>query len=581
MNTRTLCAFALLGFGCSSPPPAPPATEVIPTAETPTPKPDPPAPSTGLRFEDRAGDWGVRFTQHAGRHTDRWMPETMGSGLAIIDVNRDGAPDLLFTDSGSLAGDATPDVGPRLFLGDGKGAFSDQTQAWGLTHAGYGMGIAAADVDNDGWIDIYLTTSDGKNRLLRNDAGTGFVDVTATWGAQTTAWTTSAAFLDLERDGDLDLYVASYVTYSVEDALKCWFRSIHIYCTPALFDAQPDLLLRNDGGRFTDISDRIAGSFGKGLALATGDLDADGDTDIYVANDITRNLLWLNDGSGGLAESGQLAGVAYSELGREEASMGVGVADYNGDGHQDLAVTNLQGESTNLYAGGASGLYRERSDAAGVAITARARLAFGVEFLDGDNDGDEELLTANGHVSDNVGDYRDGVSFPQRNSLYENLGAGQMLDVTAGAGPALASVEVSRGLAVGDLNGDGGLDFVFVNNEGAAQVGGNATPNRGHWLILWLEGVTANRSAIGAIVTARIGEQTITREVRGASSYLSVSDRRLHLGLGDAGSVDSLTVTWPGGDPQTFQDVAGDRHLRLVQGGTPVPFTPGATVIAP
>ncbi len=580
MIRRTLLALVLLGSGCAAPSVTPP-DEATESAVTPAPRPTPAPPSTGLRFEDRTADWGVRFTQHAGRHDDRWMPETMGAGLAIIDVNRDGAPDLLFVDSGSLADDVPAGAGPRLFLGDGKGGFSDQTKAWGLTLSGYGMGIAAGDVDGDGWIDVYLTTVRGRDRLLRNDGGKGFVDVTEGWSVVPSGWTTSAAFLDLEQDGDLDLYVVRYVTYSVQDALKCWFRSIHIYCTPSLFDAQPDRLLRNDGDRFTDISDRIAGSFGKGLAIGTGDLDADGDTDLYVANDITRNLLWLNDGSGGLVESGQLAGVAYSELGREEASMGVAVADYNGDGRQDLAVPNFQGESTNLYAGGESGLFRERSDAAGVAITARAKLGFGVEFLDADNDGDEELMTANGHVSDNVADYRDGVTFAQRNSLYENLGDGQMKDVTDGAGPALADMQVSRGLVVGDLDGDGGLDFVFSNNEGAAQVGGNSTPDRGHWLSLWLEGVRANRSAIGAVVTARIGERTITREVRGASSYLSVSDRRIHLGLGEADRVDSLTVTWPGGAPQTFQDVAADRHLHLVQGGTPTQYTPGAAVIPP
>lgn len=566
----------VLLLGCSTPPAPAPTPTPAPEA-TPAPSPTPAPPSTGLRFEVKSS---ASFTQSAGRHAERWLPETMGSGVAIIDVDRNGAPDLLFVDSGSVADDRPATAGPKLFLGDGRGGFADATEAWGLSHVDYGMGIAAGDVDNDGWIDIYLTTFGGADRLLRNVDGTRFEDVTAAWGITPTGWTTSAAFLDLENDGDLDLYALRYVTYDPAEALKCWFRTIHVYCTPALYEAQTDLLWRNDGGRFVDTSAAIASSFGKGLALGTADLDGDGDTDVYVANDISRNLLMLNDGKGGFEETAQIAGVAYSELGREEASMGVAISDVDGDGRQDLAVTNFQGESTSLHMQGEHGLYDERSDSAGVGITARARLGFGVEFLDADNDGDEELLTANGHITDNVGEYRDGVSFAQTNSLYENLGGGRMKDVSAGAGPALAAEHVSRGLAVGDLDGDGGLDFVFVNNEGPAQIGGNASA-RGHWLNLWLEGTTANRSAIGAVVTATIGDRTLVREVRGASSYLSVSDRRIHLGLGDATQVDTLTIRWPGGPEQTLTGVAGDRFVRIVQGAEPSEYTPGAATIAP
>lgn len=566
---------SLLGAGC----PEPQAPSLF--EPTPAQAASPPAgPATALRFEDGTAASGVSFRHHGGRHEAKWLPETMGAGVAIVDLNRDGAPDLLLVDSGSLLDDAPPDAGPRLYLNDGAGRFTDVTAAWGLTRYGYGMGVAVGDVDGDGWTDVYLTTWEGTDRLLRNVGGERFEDVTEAWAVAPSGWTTSAAFFDLENDGDLDLYALRYVDYPLQDAIKCWFRSIHIYCTPTLYEALPDRLLVNEGGRFVDASDRIKDHYGKGLALATGDLDQDGDTDIYVADDITRNLLLLNDGAGGFVERGQMAGVAYSEVGREEASMGVAVSDFDADGRPDVAVTNFQGESTNLYSPGATGLYREKSDAVGIGRTARARLAFGIEFFDGDNDGDEELLTANGHVTDNVGEYRDGVTFAQANSLYENRGDGTMPDVSAAAGPALQDLQVSRGLAVGDLDGDGGLDFVFVNNEGTAQVGINSGP-RGHWLNLWLEGSSSNRSAIGAVVTARIGDRTISREVRGASSYLSQSDKRVHLGLGAATSIDELAIAWPGGERQVLTEVAGDRFLRMVQGGAPVAYTPGAAAIAP
>ena len=590
----TLALFA--GSACESQTtPAPPKTapslfeNKSPSSPTPTPaaSESPPESQGELAFTTVTAPWTEVLVHHAGRTDAKWLPEILAGGVALLDVDRNGALDILLADGGALAGETASNVGPRLLLGTATGTFEDASAAWGLTHAGYGMGIAAGDVDGDGWVDIYLTTYDGHDRLLHNDEGTGFSDVTEAWGLRPSGWSTSAAFADIDDDGDLDLYVVRYVVYDLEQAIKCWFRAIHIYCEPGMYTPLPDMLWRNDGDHFTDISvaSGIAAHAAKGLAIATGDFDDDGDIDFYVADDTSRNLLLLGDGSGAFEEVGIKSGVALSELGREEASMGVAVSDSNADGRWDLAVTNFQAEPTSLYVRSQGGHYRERSDAAGIGASARARLSFGIEWLDADNDGLEDLLTANGHIADNVETYREKVGFAQRNSLYRRVGDGQFEDVSDTSGPGLLHVAVSRGLAVGDLDADGGLDYVVVNNNAQAQVVRNTTQNRGHWLSLWLEADSSRRSAgrspIGAVVTATLEHGKLRREVRGASSYLSVSDRRVHLGLGSATQVEELEIRWPDGQVQSLGVVKADAHLHIVQGQAPVAYKPGREIIRP
>jgi len=590
-HTAVLIAFlSLTGLGSTACKPAAPAVAPAtkPLFDTQADPRESRVRTTDLRFTDASTATGIVFRHAPHYSAAKYMPEVMGSGVAVVDVNRDGAPDVVSINAGDIRASERPtDALNRLFINDGRGHFRDATEEWNLPSSGFGMGIAAADYDNDGWIDLLLTSFNCGVTLLRN-TGKGFVDVTAASAIakDDRGWSTSAGWIDLEGDGNLDLYICRYVNYTLQNALKCYTNNIHTYCTPLLYDAVPDRLLRNNGdGTFSDLS-KLHGLDDdptKGLAVCVADVNGDGFDDVFVANDTTRNLLWLNDGKGRLKEVARQAGVAYSEIGAEEAGMGADVTSLNGNSLLDIVCTHFQGETTAIYRQGLGSelFFREVSDAVGVGATSRARLSFGVKFLDADNDGDEDLAVANGHIEDNVATYRQDVTFGQQNTLYENVGGGQMRDVSDAAGPALQDRQVSRGLATGDLNGDGRVDFVISNNGGTTQVAINATEQVGHFVSLWLEGREVNRSAIGTKVEARIGERTLRRAVLGASSYLSVSDYRVHLGLGEALKIDELTIRWPGKPAQVIKDLAADRCYHIVEGREPAEFIPGRQVIQP
>jgi hypothetical protein len=540
---------------------------------------------TSLRFEDGTSAAGVKFQHVPDRSSERYMPEIIGSGLALADFNRDGAVDLFCVNSGSLVALERPaNARHRLFINDGKGRFTDETDNWNIPDIGYGMGVAAADYDNDGNVDLLITSYSYGELLLRN-TGDRFENVTESARIQPQGgWSTSAGFFDMDADGDLDLYVARYVDYTRANALRCYANRIHIYCTPVLYAALPDRLLENNGdGTFTDVSTvrGLPAEACKGLAVGIGDIDQDGDVDVYVGNDTSRNFLLINDGKGHFTDIGQPSGVAYSETGVEEASMGADFSDFDDDDLIDIVCTNFQSETTCLYRQGDGLFFREVSDTAGVGRTARSRLSFGVDFFDADNDGDEDLIMANGHIEDNIESYREGVYFKQLNTLYENVGGGRLIDVTERAGPALADRQVSRGAVTGDIDADGDLDYAVANNGGTAQIGINTTANRGNFVSLWLEGVTCNRSAIGARVETTVNGRVIKRQVVGACSFLSSSDPRVHLGLADHNVATDITIRWPDGQTQVLNNLPANAYYHVVQGKAPRAYTPGERRIQP
>jgi enediyne biosynthesis protein E4 len=534
---------------------------------------------TNIKFEDVSANCGINFQHNPNRSEERFMPEVIGSGVAIADFNRDGSPDVVLVNGGKVfETERTADAKNRLYFNDGKGKFTDKTDEWNLTSKGYGLGVAVGDFDNDGWTDIFFTSYEGDNRLLRN-TGTKFEDITESSGIKNDGkWATSAGFFDAENDGDLDLFVVRYVNYTKENRQKTYRNRLMTYSTPLLYEAVADQLWLNDGkGKFTDASKEsgISSSAMKGLALALGDIDSDGDTDIYVANDTTPNQLWINDGKGKFKDMAQLTGCAYSEIGKEEASMGADFSDFDSNGLQDITVANFQDEVESIYSQKQPMLFTEISDAVGVGMSSRAKLKFGVDFFDADNDGDEDLFVANGHIEDNIEQNSESVTFAQQNLLYENLGTGKFQDISNNSGNALLDKQVSRGIATADFDGDGDLDFIVSNNGGKAQIAFNQTEKKGNFVGLWLDGSKTNRNAIGTRLIAKIGDKKIERQIMGSQSYLSISDFRVHFGLGEAQQIDELTINWLGSEPQIIKNLQGGKYYYIKQGQEPVSYIAG------
>jgi enediyne biosynthesis protein E4 len=527
-------------------------------------------------FVDAAAETGLTFTHRNGAAGRFAIVEIMGAGVALVDYDNDGDLDVFLVQGGAL--DAARGAQSRLFRNDlavtASGTrtlrFTDVTDKAGLTPHGYGMGVAAGDYDNDDDTDLYVTAF-GSNALYRNNGNGSFTDVTAQAKVDDPRWSASAAFADYDRDGDLDLFVVNYLDFTLAGNKLCYDPTgARDYCGPRSFQPVPARLFRNDGdGTFTDVSGAagVARAYGAGLGVSVGDYNGDGWLDLYVANDATPNQLWINQKNGAFVDEGPLSGAAVNAAGNPEGSMGIASGDYDGDGDEDLFVTNIIGETFALYQNDGRGNFDDARVRAGLAQPTAAFTGFGAEWLDYDNDGQLDLFAANGAV--NIVERLRGqpVPFRMRNLLFRNTGDGRFRETGAEGGPAFAEEAVYRGAAFGDIDNDGDTDIVVTINDGPVRLLLNQGARDRHWLQLRLQQPGGNRAALGARVgVERAGQPTLWRRVRTDGSYLSASDPRIHVGLGASPRVDGVIVEWPGGSRERFAVEAVDRLLILRRG---------------
>jgi hypothetical protein len=523
-----------------------------------------PLAAEGIRFREVSKDWGIDFRHHHGGSGRRYMMETMVGGVVMLDFDGDGDQDLFFVDAGPLPGYTGEAPRSRLFRNDGNGHFTDWTERSGLKVAVYGGGGTAADVDGDGDLDL-LVTGYGGVQLFRNNGDGTFTDATSRSGVSDPLWSTAAAFADVDNDGDLDLLVVDYVDFSLEHPKPCGDPAKHLlsYCAPDLFNGQPVRFFRNRGdGTFEDATQAagFGGAVAPGLGAVFGDIDNDGWQDVYIANDTRPNFLFRNKGNGTFEDISLLSGTQLSEKGLPEAGMGVDLGDYDNDGLLDIVVTNFENETNSLYRNLGSGAFFDSRSPAGIAEPSLPFLAFGVAFADLDQDGDLDLVIANGHIRDNAEDFNPDSHFRQRNQVFENLGNGRFREDKS---TGMDVVRASRGLAVGDLDGDGDLDVAIVDSNEPCEVYENtgAGGAGGHWLQVDFAAPAGNRFAIGARVELEApGLKRQIRDVKTASSYLSQNALAVHFGLGRDEKADRLTVRRPG-RVQVFEGVVGDRRV--------------------
>lgn len=518
-----------------------------------------------LGFVDVSARSGLEFRLVSGSPEKPYILESMTGGVGFIDYDNDGWLDIYLVNGGSL--ESLPEDGPtasnRLFRNQGDGTFVDVTDMAGVGDRAWGMGVAVADVDNNGYDDLYVTNY-GPNRLYLNLGDGNFRESAAMSGVAGDAWSSSAAFGDYDLDGDVDLYVANYLEFDPnalpDDSQLCRYRGIRVQCGPRGMVATGDRFFENRGnGRFADVS--VASGIGSvsdayGLGVIWADYDNDGDQDIYVANDSTANFLFQNDGDETFSELALLAGVALSANGSEQAGMGVDFGDYDNNGLMDLAVTNFSDDYNALYRNEGDGLFLDVSYKAGLAEPTWAKLSWGIQFADLDLDGDLDIVIADGHVYPEVDRHDFGLRYRQPNSAFLNDGDGSFL--SAGLPPGALNAASSRGLAIGDINNDGALDILIANLDAAPTLL-EGRPTGKHWLTVDLVGTTSNRSAIGARVTVETSAGSQIREVRSGGSYQSQRDLRVHFGLGDVEEVDVLRIRWPNGREQRMERVKSDR----------------------
>jgi hypothetical protein len=559
-----LLSLVLIAPGCSRPP---------------RPASSPPAPPASTQhplFQDVAAQAGIRFTETNGADGHFRFDEFSPGGCALFDYDNDGYPDILLIQSGPSDPQTNGASRPHcaLYHNNGNGTFTDVTGGSGLDRdLGYAQGVAVGDYDNDGYEDLFITAFGG-NHLLHNEHGTGrFTDVTHRMGLDkihSTGYTTSAAFGDYDNDGRLDLYVCYYAPWTPAQDKSCLNAAkLRDYCSPELYPPDTHVLYHNDGDHFTDVSAKagIAGRSGRGLAVAFVDYDGDGRQDIFVANDMTPNMLWHNDGNGRFTNAAERAGTAYGEDGVNMAGMGVAPGDYDHSGRESLFVSNFSGLPNMLFKNLGQGIFKDASSVSGVALPHLKFLAFGCAFMDYDADGFEDLLVANGSVYVHADSRMDGATYRERKQLFHNEAGESFREVTdVGLLGDLGTQTVSRGLAIGDFDNDGRLDALVNNQNGAAQLFRNMDSSGNHWVSFKTIGVKSNRDGMHARFTLTAGGVRQTTVVRTGYSYLSASDRRVYFGLGHSSKIEKVEIRWPSGVKDTLRNVAPDASYVVTEG---------------
>lgn len=523
-----------------------------------------------VTFADVTAQAGIRFQHNSGAFGRKYLPETLGSGAAFLDVDADGWQDIFLVNSTSWPGRKGQASFPALYRNNGNGTFTDITRSAGLQMELYGLGVASADFDNDGLVDLYVTAL-GRNRLFRNLGKLRFADVTDRAGVGDPGFSTSAAWLDYDRDGRLDLFVANYVEWSIEKDLFCTLDGTNkSYCTPESYSGQSSTLYRNKGdGTFEDVT-RAAGLLdrtSKALGVALIDYDNDDWMDLFVANDTQPNRLYHNNRNGTFTDTGVTAGVAFNEAGVARAGMGVDAADYDGSGRQSLIIGNFSNEMMALYTNEGTGLFIDEAPTTTIGKASLLTLTFACFFFDYDLDGLPDIFAANGHVSDDISKVQPNVKYAQPPHLFRNLGSRRFEEVTQRAGMAFERPMVARGAAYGDYDRDGDLDLLITTNNGPARLLRNDGGNRNNRLRVSIVGTTSNRDGIGTKVQALVaGKPGPWAMVKTGSSYASQSELPVTLGLGTVTRLSGLRITWPNGRVENLPALDANQSV-LVQEG--------------